>query len=180
MTIASFRGWQDLGKTALAVGTIRELCLYHGYSFDEVVANINLTFPVSPGCHCIDNTAMRKYVRAMVHKGLKHKIVLIDEADRVFPARFWHDKEQTDALLGLWQDYKLFNYILWTGHLGTSVDITMRQTTQIEIEPHGYDEETDSISFTVYDGLDGIVYDDEALQVSKLVFPHYNRWDVVT
>ena len=110
--IWAIRGFQDKGKTALAVGIILELCSHYGFAYDEVVANIPLLFPVEKPPHSINNIQMKKYVLDMVTRGLKHKILLIDEADRVFPARFWQKEGQTEALIGLWQDYKLFNYVL--------------------------------------------------------------------
>ena len=173
--IVGFKGWQDKGKTALALLAAKELILYHGYSPDEFVANISVNWP---GSHCLTSQQMRQYIRAMVSKGLKHKVILLDEVDRLFPARFWQDAAQTEALIGLWQDEKLFNYILYTAHRGTSLDIIMRLCTQIEIEPD-YDEKNDCIDFTVYNAVDGFVFDDCAENVSKTIFPDYNRWAVV-
>lgn len=178
--IVSIRQFQDKGKTALAVGTILELCARHGYDYDEVVANLHLKFPVPEDRqpHCLNNIQMRQYVKAMVTQGLKHKIVLLDEADRLFPARFWQQRGQTDALIGLWQDYKLFNYVIWTAHEGTGVDIVLREVTQIELEPDYYELE-DCIPFVIYNGMDGLVDDDCLLNVSKNVFPYYDRWEVI-
>lgn len=176
--IVSIRAFQDKGKTCLAVGTILELCARHGYGYDEVVANLHLKFPVDPPPHSLTNPQMRAFVRSMVTKGLKHKVVLMDEADRLFPARFWSQKEQTDALIGLWQDYKLFNYVIYTAHEGTSVDIVLREVTQIELIPE-YDEKNDCIYFDIINAIDGFTDDDCLLNVSKNVFPYYDRWEVI-
>lgn len=173
--IVGFKGWQDKGKTALALIAAKELILYHGYSATEFVANVEVSWP---GSHFLTSQQMRQYIRAMVTKGLKHKIILLDEVDRLFPARFWQDAAQTEALIGLWQDEKLFNYILYTAHRGTSLDIIMRLCTQIEIEPD-YDELKDCIDFTVYNAVDGFVFDDCAENVSKTIFRDYHRWAVV-
>jgi len=176
--IVGIKNWQDKGKTVLAVGTALELVLRHGYSFDEITANLNLTFPVYPRPICLNNEKMREYIKDMVETGIRHKIVIIDEADRVFPARFWQRHEQTDALIGLWQDYKLFNYIIYTAHRGTGTDVILREVTQIELEPE-YDETNDCIPFTIYNALDGRVSNDCLLDVSKNVFPYYNRWEII-
>lgn len=176
--IVAVRAFQDKGKTALAVGAILELCARHGYSYNEVVGNLQFKFPVDNPPHSINNMQMRAFVRDMVSKGLKHKIVLIDEADRVFPARFWQKPEQTDALIGLWQDYKLFNYVIYTAHEGTSVDIVLRQVTQIELSPE-YDPVNDCINFTIFNAIDGFVDDDCLLNVSRNIFPYYDRWEVI-
>jgi len=176
--IVGIRAFQDKGKTALAIGTILELCAHNGYAYDEIVANLHLKLPVENQPHSLTNPQMRAYVRQMVTKGLKHKIVLLDEADRLFPARFWSQKEQTDALIGLWQDYKLFNYIIYTAHEGTSVDIVLRQVTQIELRPE-YDDKNNCIPFTIYNAVDGFVDSDSLLNVSKNIFPYYDRWEVI-
>lgn len=176
--IIGIRAFQDQGKTALAIGIIQELCLRHGYAFNEVVGNLMFKFPVEPGPESVNNAQMRQYIRNMVQKGLQHKIVLIDEADRVFPARFWQQSGQTEALIGLWQDYKLFNTVIWTGHAGTGVDLVLRQVTQIELIPK-YNPATDSIPFEIYNAIDGVVDDDELQNVSKNIFPYYDRWEVI-
>lgn len=173
------RGWQDTGKTALALGSMLELLFRHGYEPNEVIANLQIDDKKLPGVHCINNNQMRQYLTQMVEREVRHKIIIIDEADRVVPARFWHDREQTMALLGLWQDEKMFNRVFWTAHQGTSVDINLRNTTQIELEPYFYNPVTDEIPFTVYDALDGLVFDDVLSNVSKLIFPIYDRWGVI-
>jgi hypothetical protein len=170
------RGWQDTGKTALALGSMLELLRFHGYQPDEVIANLKINIP---GVHCVTNAQLRFYLKMMVEKESRHKIIIIDEADRVVPARFWHDVEQTMSLLGLWQDEKLFNRVFWTAHQGTSVDLNLRNTTQIELEPYFYNPVKDEIPFTVYNALDGRVFDDCLFNVSKNIFPIYDRWAVI-
>lgn len=173
----SLRGWQDKGKSGLAILGSKELILHHGYMPHDVVCNLGLNWP---NCTCLNNAQMRVYVKKIVKEGVKHKIIIVDEADRVFPARFWHDREQTDALIGLVQDEKLFNHFFWTAHRGSGVDVLLRNATQIEIDVDpGYSAKDDCIYFTVYDQVDGIVYDDVAENVSRTLFPDYDRWKVI-
>jgi hypothetical protein len=178
--IVSIRAFQDKGKTALAVKVIKTLLEIgshypDGFRDSDIVANILL--PNWPGAHCINNNNMRQYINQMVVKGLEHKIIFVDEADRVFPARFWQKPEQTEALIGLWQDYKLFNVVLWTAHEGTGVDIILRDVTQIEITPE-YQERMDRLICQVYNAIEGRVFKDSVENISS-VFPDYNRWDRV-
>lgn len=173
--IYDFRGWQDKGKTALGLLAAKELILWHGYDPGEFVANIHVNWP---GSHCLTNLQMVQFVKGMVKRGMSHKIIFLDEADRLFPARFWQGKEQTEALIGLWQDEKLFNQIILTSHKGTSTDIILRSCTQIEIEPE-YSAARDSISFTVYNVVDGRVYEDVAENVSVTILNDYDRWEVI-
>lgn len=173
--IYGIKGWQDKGKTALGLLTAKELILSHGYSPGEFVGNIHVNWP---GAHCLTNPQMVKFVKSMVTRGLRHKIIFLDEADRLFPARFWHDKAQTEALVGLWQDEKLFNRIIYTAHKGSSIDVILRLTTQIELEPD-YDAKNDCIDFTVYNACDGLVYEDCAEKVSETIFQDYDRWEII-
>lgn len=172
--IVHYRGIQDCGKTATAVATVRRLIKRNGYDPGEVIANIHLKIP---GTHSTNNDLMRRFVLDMVSKGLKHKVVLIDEADRVFPARFWQNNEQTTALIGLWQDVKMFNWILWTAHRGTGVDLLLRQTTQVGVRPRYY-KNLDLIKARVYNSI----YESKSTitipEVSRHVFPFYDRWEV--
>lgn len=178
--ILALRNFQDTGKTALAIAIIKHVLKigqkYHnGFRNEDIVANISLSG--FPGAHCIDNVRMRRYVKQMVDRGLEHKIILIDEADRVFPARFWQRPEQTDALIGLWQDYKLFNIVLTTAHEGTGMDVILRSVTQIEITPK-YDERTDRVYMMVYNAIVGRVFRTSMDNLSG-VFNDYDRWERV-
>ena len=173
--IVGIKGIQDCGKTAIAVATIFELVAHHGYQWSEVVSNILIR---RQGVNCVTNEVMRTFITRMVSGGIKHKIILIDEADRIFPSRFWQDREQSDALIGLWQDVKLFNWIIYTAHIGTSVDIMLRQTTQIGIIPL-YVKGSDLIKFTIFNALYQRTIKETAENVSKTIFPYYDRWEPV-
>jgi len=172
------RAFQDKGKTALIVKAIKTVLSIgsrypDGYRPADVVANISL--PNWQGAHCINNNNMREYIKQMVVRGLEHKIIFVDEADRVFPARFWQKPEQTEALIGLWQDYKLFNLVFWTAHEGTGVDVILRDVTQIEITPE-YIKSADKILCRIYNGIEGRVFRDTVENISS-VFPDYDRWE---
>lgn len=130
--IVGFKGQQNQGKTSLAVRTTLRLLSCHGYEPWEVVSNVKLNIQ---GTHFVASAQLVEYMMDMVKHKSRHKILILDEVDRIFPHRFWHDKEQTEALLGLWQDVKLFHWILWTAHLGGAVDLLIRQCTQVEVIP---------------------------------------------
>lgn len=176
--IIAIRGFQDTGKTSLALVLIKEFLrigalFIDGFREKDVVGN--LIFKKMLEAHSINNAQMRTYIRQMVEKGLTHKIVLIDEADRIFPARFWQMNQQTETLIGLWQDYKLFNIVLYTAHEGTGVDIMLRDVTQIEIHPD-YVARDDAIYFRVYNGVKGLKYNNAVHNASR-IFQEYDRWE---
>jgi hypothetical protein len=169
-----FKGRQDTGKTLTMVATLQELCLRHGYSPSEAVGNVGVNLD---GFVKLNNDGLREYVKRTCSEGLRHKIILIDEIDSVFPARFWSDKAQTETLLGLWQDVKLFNWVLYTAHLGKAIDKIIRDCTQIVVIPE-YVREDDAIYLEIIDGLDLMVFGD-VIYPASAVFPLYDRWEVV-
>ena len=171
--IASARNIQDTGKTATCVGLLRYDLKWNGYIPDEVYVNYELRIP---GVHCLSKEKMIAFLMDMIKGGKKHKLIHITEADRLFPARFWQDKKQTEALLGLWQDVKMFWKVYWDSHIGSSVDILMRQTRQLAIVPHGYEKTTDEIPFTIINGLYRKRVHKVLCNCSRLVFPLYDRW----
>jgi hypothetical protein len=172
---------QGTGKTALEVAFIRRRLEQSkrwpdGFRPDDVVVNYALKIP---GCHCLTNKEMKVFIKRMVTTGIKHKIIGITEADRVFPSRFWQDREQSETLLGFWQDEKLFNDVYWDSHIGTDVDVMLRNTRQRAYVPK-YDKLKDCINYTMIDGYTQRVYRGlRVLNVSKTVFPYYDRWEVI-
>jgi hypothetical protein len=127
--------------------------------------------------HYVRNRQMVQFVKAMVTKGLKHRIILIDEIDRVFPHRFWQDQEQTEALLGLWQDEKLFNWIIGTAHLGLGIDKQIRESMQVEvITETGIKGKT--VNCIVMNALDVEIFQDTMEQV-PLVQRLFYSWEPV-
>lgn len=169
------RGMQSKGKTALMVAVIRELLMFGGYSPDDVAVNFLLRIE---GTHSLTNNQMRQLVHKMVTRGLRHKIIGITEIDRLFPARFWQQKEQTEALVGLWQDEKLFNYILWDAHIGSGVDLMLRETMQQELLPE-INKPADLIRFVVVDTLEFKTHREVCRNISTEIFPYYDRWEAI-
>ncbi len=179
--ISSIRQIQDKGKTALMVALIIRLLINgqrwtDGYRPDDVVVNFDLKIP---GAHCLTNKEMIEYIKKTVKTGIKHKIIGITEADRVFPSRFWHDREQSETLLGFWQDVKLFNQVFWDSHIGSSVDVMLRDTRQRAYIPD-YNKQKDLIKYSLIDRYTMRIYKGLVVRnVSKNVFPYYNRWQVI-
>jgi hypothetical protein len=173
--IISIKGIQDCGKTATMVACIREHLLCDGYKPEEVFVNFKLNIS---GVNCLTNANMKQFIRDMINHGYTHRIIGITEADRIFPARFWSNKEQTETLLGLWQDEKLFNIIYYDAHIGTSVDLVLRQTRQMSLIPK-YNKRLNRIRVLFINGLFQKEYYKVIENVSEKVFPYYNRWEVI-
>lgn len=173
----SIRQMQGQGKTLSMVALIKNFLNPRKYTYipHEVIANFQLNIE---GVHVVNNDTMRKYLYKMITEGLRHKIVAITEIDRLFPARFWQDKNQTSAILGLWQDEKLFSRIIWDAHIGSSVDLLLRQTSQYEILPQ-MDKYNDRLYITVLNLLNFTKTRWYVDNVSKRLFPLYDRWELI-
>lgn len=155
--IAIVKGRQRIGKTTIAVGIAVVLVRDFGYSVTDIVSNLHLYKPDGrelSGYHYLNIKGMRAYVRSMVDKGLKHRIIIVDEIDRVFSHRFWQKTEQSESLLGLWQDEKLYNWIIGTAHIGKSVDVLIRECMQLEIIPYYRDTVNDCMRYHTINTLD--------------------------
>ena len=172
--IVGIKAAQDMGKTSIMVRSCLYLLAYGGYRPEECYGNL---FVNVPGFNVMNNAGLSDFMRTMVSKRMRHKVILIDEADGVFPHRFWQDKEQSKALLGLWQDIKLFNWIFWTAHLGNAVDVLLRECTQVTVIPK-YRRSVDRTDAVIISSIDYtsrfVVFD----HISR-IFPYYKRWDPV-
>lgn len=173
--IIGHKGAQDQGKTLVMVRTAIWLMAYGGYHPSECYGNVDIDID---GYHFLSSDDMVDLLTRMVKEEVRHKVILLDEVDRIFPHRFWSSKEQTNALLGLWQDVKLFNYILWTAHLGGAVDLLLRECTQITVIPK-YDKLADCVNAEIISNVDmrvaSVVFD-----TASATFPLYNRWAPVS
>lgn len=132
------KGRQRKGKTTVAVGLCLHLVTrgfgfgddYRQYDVSDIVSNFRLYKPDGSELetyHYVTSKQMRLFMRKMVEQGISNKIILIDEIDRVFSHRFWQKNEQSETLLGLWQDEKLQNIVIGTCHVGRSIDLLIRQ-----------------------------------------------------
>lgn len=172
--IVGIKAAQDQGKTSLMVACIVYLIKRGGYRPDECYSNVDIRIS---GFHALNSEDLKKYVAEMIVNKYRHKIIGLDEVDRIFSHRFWNDKKQTEALLGLWQDVKLFNYIFWTAHLGRAVDLLLRETTQMELIPY-YVKLKDKLVVGMIDTVNQRTATADLRHISR-VFPLYDRWAVV-
>ena len=103
------RGAESMGKTLWIAHFYRYLIDNKLYSPSEAVGNITLKGKYAQGYQTLKGDDLRQYLWDLTHKPYQHKIVIVDEADSEFPARFFTDKEQTEIALRLWHTAKLHN-----------------------------------------------------------------------
>lgn len=179
-----FRAPADRGKTLAMIAFAHDLMLL-GYDLDDIVHNIpNLHFPMfakhgTDQPMYVTNERMRQYMAGFMVKGTRHKIIMVSEADKVWPSRGFKEKEQTEQLLSLNQTMKTETWWMCDGHAGTSMDKLIRDSCNVSWEPF-YDIANKRLILT---GINGIDNDDNLMTrivepLDKL-FNMYLRWKPV-
>jgi hypothetical protein len=166
---------QRKGKTAILVAIALWLMGFGGYAPDEVCGNLSIFIQ---GYRKFTNEQIRRMLQVMVEQHVRGKVVLISEADRAFPPRFWHDTKQTHALIGLQQDEKLMNWFVYDTHF-RGVDVLLDSATQIEIIPV-YRPALDRIDLEIIKLQDMDPHIPAMLEnVSENIFPYYDTYEPV-
>lgn len=169
---------QGQGKTASQMFLMMQMWEKFGYRPEDTVGNVKVNFE---GYTYLDNEELRDFVATMVTKRRMKKVILIDEMDRVFPSRLFGKDKQTDAVLNLWQDEKMFNVIIGATHLGTSIDAIIRMATHVTMIPR-YNRATDEIRLYTINSLHQETFWGRFRHVSRLWtgrMPVYDRWQPV-
>lgn len=166
---------QRKGKTAVLVAIALWLMGFGGYKPTDVCGNLSIFIE---GYRKFSNEQLLAMLRVMVEKHVRGKVVLISEADRAFPPRFWHDQKQTHALIGLQQDEKLGNWFVYDTHW-RGVDVLLESAAQYEIIPI-YRPALDRIDLEII-GLQDMIphYAKTITNVSRRVFPYYDTYEPV-
>lgn len=168
-------GLQREGKTAVLMAIALWLMAHGGYLPSEVASNQTIYIK---GVRKFNKDEMFELLQKMIKEHVRHKVLLIAEADRYFPPRFWHDPEQSRSLIGLWQNEKLENWILFDTHIG-GADVQLERTAQLYIVPH-YLRWNDSIECEVISKINLIPSTSFGIDdVSELIFPYYDHKEPV-
>lgn len=147
------RGSEGAGKTLWIMHLYRYLIDKCGYSPSEAVGNLTVKGKYGQGFQTLKGEDLHEYLWKLTHEPYTHKIVIIDEIDSEFPARFFASKEQTEIALRMWHVQKLHNYVLMTSHLGKGSDLIFYLSTQFLVIPRRPNFQTNSMNFTLINGL---------------------------
>jgi len=153
------RGTEDAGKTLWIARFYKYLIDSGIYLPTEAVGNITFRGKYGVGYQVKKGEELHDYLWELTHKPYQHKIVIIDEIDSEFPARFFPSREQTETALRMWHIRKLHNVILMSSHLGRSTDLIFDLATHYKILPTKPNWETNSMEFTVINRLDKEISD---------------------
>src|SRR4030042_1753352 len=148
------RGAESKGKTLLIAHLYRELIDKGLFTPADAVGNLAFKGKYGIEYQIVKGEDLRQYLWDLTHKPYRHKIVVIDEADSEFPARFFTDKEQTEISLRLWHTAKLGNYIYLSSHLGNSVDVIMSLATHYYLYPNIPSFESNTLNYTMFNRLE--------------------------
>jgi len=160
---------QRKGGTATIVGIGLWLMAWGGYAPEDVCSNQTIRIQ---GVRKFTNQQLVHMLGVMVQEHLTGKVFLLAEADRTFPPRNWQDKKQTQALIGIQQDEKLRNWLVYDCHL-RGVDVLLDSATQIEIICE-YRRRLDCIDLEItwlHDMREHVPARIE--RVSEVIFPYY-------
>lgn len=169
------RGAESMGKTLWVAHKYRWLIDKGYYTPYEAVGNMTFKGKYGFGYQVLKGDNLRQYLWDLTHKPYTHKIVIIDEIDSEFPARFFTDKEQTEVALRLWHTAKLHNYIFETSHLGNSADLIFHLASHYYVFPRQPNFETNSMDFTIANALDLIIEDWTAYDIIKTMLIYSRR-----
>jgi len=168
------RGTEDAGKTLWIARFYKWLIDTGRYTPSEAVGNITFKGKYGYGYTTLKGDNLHQYLFDLTHKPYEHKIVIIDEIDSEFPARFFPNREQTEIAIRMWHIRKLHNVILMSSHLGRSTDLIFDLATHFKIIPYQPNWETDSMDFTIINRLDKQITDWTAYNVIQAMLI-YNR-----
>lgn len=169
------RGAESQGKTLWIAHFYRYLIDGGLYTPYDAIGNMTFKGKYADGYTVYKGDNLRQYLWDLIHIPYTHKIVIIDEADSEFPARAFTDKEQTEIATRLWHTAKLGNYILLSSHLGNSTDLIMHLASHFYIFPRQPDFKTNTMQFTIANGLDLTTSDWLAYDVIKTMLIYSRR-----
>jgi len=147
------RGAEGEGKTLMIAHKVRELIDKKVYAPEDITANITFKGKYGYGARVLKGEDLKQYLWDAVHKEYKHKIIIIDEADTEFPARFFSTHEQTEIALGLWHTQKLGNSVFMSSHLGNGADLILYLASHYLILPKAPNWSNQSLVYAMIDCL---------------------------
>ena len=148
------RGAESQGKTLWIAHKYRWLIDKGYYRPSDAVGNMTFKGKYADGYTVLKGDDLRQYLWDLTHKPYRNKIVIIDEVDSEFPARYHADREQTEISLRLWHTAKLHNYVFMSSHLGNSSDVIMHLASHFYVFPRRPSFESNSMDFGLSNAID--------------------------
>lgn len=154
--IIGIYGFKDSGKTMVQRAIVERLVALKTW---QGVLSVMSLFGIEHTKLTI--AEMKVVIMRMVEVELRDHIIVLDEIDKIFKARDWKEKAQTEAVANFWQSFKLDTWLIYTAHRGRGADIIIRLATDVLI-------------ITRLDGRGNIVFEVNDLQHYGLTNPQYH------
>jgi len=163
--IAEYCGIQRSGKTTLMMADLMLKLLVEerfGYERKEVYSNFFIDIP---GVNNLDNEGLLWTLEKAKDQAWMHKVFLIDECSQppMLYARNSRSELQTKIVTSAWQIPKKFSTILYSSNPGNSVDVQLRDATQLCLMMMGYERNSDrkleAVNFRVIHAWEQWQYD---------------------
>lgn len=168
------RGAEGVGKTLLIAHIYRLLIDSGKFTPFDAVGNLTFKGKYGKGFTTLKGQELFDYLLDFSDKLPKHRIIIVSEIDREFPARFFTSKDQTKIALSMWEIQKIDSYFLTDSHLGNSTDLIIHLGSHYMLYPDGVNWQEQSIDFTVVNNLELSIDDFTAHDVIKTMLI-YNR-----
>jgi hypothetical protein len=168
------RGAEGTGKTLWIAHFYRHLIDSGKFTPYDTVANLTFKGKYGQGLTTLKGQELFDYLLNFSRTLPKHRIVIVSEIDREFPARFFSSKEQTEIALTMWEVQKIDSYFLLDSHIGNSTDLIFHLGSHYLILPEKPDFETNTMNFTFINNLELWTDDFTAHDVIKTMLI-YNR-----
>jgi len=148
------RGAEGTGKTLWLAHFYRQLIDSGKFTPFDAVGNLTFKGKYGHGFTTLKGQDLFEYLLKFSRELPKHKIVIISEIDREFPARFFSSREQTEIALSMWEVQKIDSYFLIDSHLGNSTDLIFHLGSHYLVLPEKPSFETNSMDFTLISNLE--------------------------
>lgn len=175
MAIYGFWGYDDTCKTLNAVTFYRFMTEKRDYI--KRYSNINLNWEID--YEYLLTSQVKDLLSCLIKDEIKDVIILIDEADVIFPADEYINKEDKTALRFSFQTHKLGDDIIYVSHRGKGVNKLLRSSTHKLVVCHKTEND---IYVICVDDLQKHGLDNPKIYIREnpeLSFNDYNRWQVV-
>lgn len=175
MAIYGFWGYDDTCKTLNAVTFFKYLSEMREYR--RKYSNIDLKWNVE--YEYITTSQVKSILESLIRDEIKDTLMLIDEADVIFPADEFINKDDKKALRFSFQTHKLNDDILYVSHRGKGVNKLLRNSTHKLIVCH----KTENNQYIIcVDDLQKHGLDNPKVYIREwpeLSFKDYDRWQIV-
>ena len=155
------RGAEGTGKTLLIAHLYRALIDSGEFTPYDAIGNLTFKGKYGKGFTTLKGAELFSYLLEFSRNLPRHKIIIVSEIDREFPARFFASKEQTEIALSMWEIQKIDSYFLIDSHIGNSTDLIFHLGSHFMLYPNGVNWQNKTLNFDMVNNLKNRVFKDE-------------------